>query len=380
MPAARILFVNHASRLSGAELVLLDVVKAFRGGSAFLFEDGPLRRALANLGITPILPSRPAAFASIKRDRSLWRVLPHLSGLARTALKVRTAAKQSDVVYANSQKAFALAALACASARRPLIWHLHDILSTAHFGRGQIGATICLANRFASRVIVPSQAAADAFADAGGRRSLLRVVPNGLDPPEGQRRMPARHLLGLDHHFVFGVFSRLTPWKGQAVALQALAALPDAGCIIVGGALFGEDSYANGLVQLARELGVSDRVRFFGHREDVPVLMRAVDAIVHPSMEPEPFGRTLVEAMLARRPVIAAAAGAVPEILDDGRAGMMFPPGDHRALATCLLQAQSGDAEHLIDLAERRALDLYNAERMRDAIRAVVDDVAEQRR
>ena len=375
MPSARVLFVNHASRLAGAELVLLDVVQAFRGGRAFLFEEGPLRSALAAAGITSVVPSAAGGFTTIKRDRSLWRALPLLGGLAAMVVQLARAARGADVVYANSQKAFALAAPACAIARRSLVWHLHDILSPAHFGRGQIKLAIRLANSFASRVIVPSKAAAEAFTAAGGKPGLLRIVPNGLDDGDGGVAV-GRSVHGLDQAFVFGVFSRLAPWKGQAMALHALAAVPQAGCVIAGGALFGEDEYARSLLVLADALGVTDRVRFLGHRDDVPALMRSVDAVVHPSIDPEPFGRTLVEAMLARRPVIAAEAGAVPEILDGGRFGLMFPPGDHAALAACLRRVQAGEADALVDPAEERARVFYNAERMRRAIMDVVAEIA----
>jgi glycosyltransferase involved in cell wall biosynthesis len=371
-----VLFVNHASRLSGAELVLLDIAQAFRGASAFLFEDGPLCAALAKAGVTPILPAGASGFTSIKRDRSLWRALPHMGGLARMLLRLRSVARGFDLIYANSQKAFALAAPACAAARRPLIWHLHDILSSDHFGRGQIGLTVRLANRFASRVIVPSRAAAEAFTAAGGHQPLIRVVPNGLDDASGPDLEPLRAAFGLTTPFVFGVFSRLSPWKGQSVALKALAELPDAGCVIAGAALFGEEAYAEALLAEAASLGVADRVRFLGQRSDVPALMRAVDAVVHPSTEPEPFGRTLVEAMLARRPLIAADAGAVPEILDGGRVGLLFPPGDHAALAERLRAVRGGAGLELLDLAEQRAREFYNAARMRDAIRAVVAEAA----
>ncbi len=370
----RVLFVNHASKLSGAELVLLDVVKAFRGASAFLFEDGPLRGALAAQGITSILPPAGLAFASIKRDRSLLHALPHAGGLLSMLLRLRGAARRFDVVYANSQKAFALAAPACAAARRPLVWHLHDILSADHFGRGQLALTVRLANLWAARVIVPSAAAAAAFKTAGGRPGLLRTVPNGLDP-DPAARFPSRDQWGLPP-FVFGVFSRLSPWKGQEVALRALAELPGAGCVIVGGALFGEEAYARSLVVLAEQLGVADRVRFLGQRDDVPALMGAVDAVVHPSVAPEPFGRTIVEAMLARRPVIAAEAGAVPEILADGAFGSLFPPGDHCALAASLRRVRDGAADALLDPAEHRARTVYGADRMRALIRQVVAEVA----
>lgn len=373
MPAPRVLFVNHSSRLSGAELVLLDVVGAFDRPGVLLFEDGPLRAAIAETGAVPVVLQGSSSFSGVKRDRSLLRSLPHLGGMARMVLRLARLARRFDVVYANSQKAFVLAAAACPLARRPLVWHLHDILTRAHFGRAQIALTIRLANSVASRVLVPSQAAADAFLGAGGRADLLRIVPNGLEdvPVEPV----ARASLELGTPFIFGVFSRLSPWKGQEVALDALAHLPDAGCIIAGGALFGEEDYAAGLVRRAERLQVTERVRFLGHRTDIPALMRAVDAVVHPSTEPEPFGRTLVEAMLARRPLVAAAAGAVPEILDGGRFGLMVPPGDPEALAAGLRRVRNGEANAMLDPALDRARTLYDVSRMRASIHAAVIDL-----
>jgi glycosyltransferase involved in cell wall biosynthesis len=168
----------------------------------------------------------------------------------------------------------------------------------------------------------------------------------------------------------------LAPWKGQHVALRALAELPEAACVIAGSALFGEDDYARSLHKLASDFGLVDRVRFLGHRDDVPSLMRGVDAVVHPSIDPEPFGRTLVEAMLARRPVVAANAGAVPEILDDGKAGWLVPPNDPVALAAALRRIQAGEGALLLDPAEARARGLYSAGRMQTAVQGVVAEVA----
>ena len=291
------------------------------------------------------------------------------------AWRLRKSARKFDVVYANSQKAFVLAALASPAAKRPLIWHLHDILSPDHFAATQIRLTVKLANLFAARVIVPSRAAAEAFMASGGKAALVRVVPNGLDAPPPNRSGIRRREFDLPFPMIFGVFSRLAPWKGQDVALRALAELPDSGCVIAGGALFGEEKFAKSLVSLAASLGVTDRVRFVGHRDDVPALMREVDAVVHPSTEPEPFGRTLVEAMLARRPLVAADAGAVPEILNDGEFGLLFKPGDHTALAACLRRVQVGEADDMIVPAEARALEFYNARQMRNAIQDVVAEL-----
>jgi glycosyltransferase involved in cell wall biosynthesis len=86
---------------------------------------------------------------------------------------------------------------------------------------------------------------------------------------------------------------------------------------------------------------VQDRVHFLGFRRDIPELLHVVDAVVHTSIAAEPFGRVVVEGMLAGRPVVATRAGGVLEIIDDGRTGLLVPPGDAAALAQVLARIQA---------------------------------------
>ncbi len=368
MATPRVLFVNHTSTGAGAELVLLDLVQAWAGASAYLFEDGTLNAAMRSRGVQVQVARWGGGLARIQRDSSLLRALPLAGRLVATTAGLARAAHRHDLVYANSQKAFVLASVAAALARRPLIWHLHDIISGVHFGEGQRRLQVGLANRLAAGVVVPSQAAADAFTAAGGRTGLLHVIPNGIDlvrdplPPAA-----LRDRLGLPPGPLIGVFSRLAPWKGQHVVLRALARMPGVRCVVAGDALFGEHAYARALHDLARDLGVLDRVQFLGQRSDVPRLMQACDAVIHPSVDPEPFGRTLIEAMLMRTPIIATDAGAPSEVLDGGAAGTLVPPGNIPALAEAVQAVLSNRVglEAQVDRAEARARSQYGVVAMR---------------
>jgi glycosyltransferase involved in cell wall biosynthesis len=139
---------------------------------------------------------------------------------------------------------------------------------------------------------------------------------------------------------------------------------------VVGDALFGEQDYAAQLQQMVAALGLEGRVHFLGHRSDVPKLMQAVDAMVHPSIDPEPFGRTLVEAMLSGVPVIATDAGAAPDILERGRAGTLIPPADPRALAAAIASvlARPDQLATQLEYAAQRARAEYGLARMCEAI------------
>lgn len=310
MERRRILFVSHSGAVSGAEAVLLDLVRPMNGASAFIFEDGPLAERMKAAGIPVILSRFAGGISVVKRDAAIWKAIPLLGRLLRICGELTGAARRHRLVYANSQKAFALSAPAAMIARRPLIWHLHDIPDPKHFGRAQLALQIFLANRFASRVIVPSEAVRQAFVAAGGDAGRVRVVPNGVTwgRAEARSKQDLRQSLGLPEGPLVGVFSRLAAWKGQHVVIEALSRLPDVRCAIVGSALFGEYAYADELQALTEKLGLQGRIVFLGQRSDVPDVMRAVDIVIHPSVLPEPFGLTVVEGMLAERPVIGSAA------------------------------------------------------------------------
>jgi len=73
--------------------------------------------------------------------------------------------------------------------------------------------------------------------------------------------------------------------------------------------------------------------------------MNAWDAVVHASVRPEPFGRVILEGMLLGKPVIATAAGGVPELIDDGRTGFLVSPGNAAAMADALRRVLSAPAD-----------------------------------
>lgn len=322
--------------------MLLDLAVHFRERSlVVLLEEGPLRARLERAGVRTAVLGVAPALRRVRRESSLregWAVLPEV---VRLGWRVAKLARGHDLIFANTQKALVVGAAAAALARKPLVWYLHDILSPDHFSRTQRGLVVRLANRCARRVIANSQATAAAFVEAGGRADRVGVVYNGIDlAPFTDRAdgeaLEVRQTLGLADVPLIGVFSRLAPWKGQHVVLEALPYLPEVHALVVGDALFGEAQYAAGLRQQAHRLGVQGRVHFLGFRHDVAALMRACDVVVHSSVLPEPFGRVVVEAMLAGRPVVASAAGGVREIVEDRVTGLLVPPGDALALAAAV--------------------------------------------
>lgn len=337
----KILFLNHCGKLGGAELCLLDTAKPYRDNCLLgLFaDDGPLKRLLEQQHISvQVLATRPI---QVGKGSSFVQGLSSVCQLLPLVAKVVLLSREYDLIYANTHKALIVGALASFFSHRPLVYRLHDILSAAHFSQANRSVAVTLANRFASLVIANSKATGAAFVEAGGRLDITKVVYNGFEPGLYQNHTSnhgqVRQQLGLDRQFLIGHFSRLSSWKGQHVLIEALAHCPkDVAAVFVGDAMFGEQDYVQGLHEQVAILGLEKRVRFVGFRSDVVPVMATCDLVAHTSTAPEPFGRVIVEAMLCARPVIAAQAGGVTELVEPGKTGWLVSPNDPLQLAAAI--------------------------------------------
>jgi glycosyltransferase involved in cell wall biosynthesis len=339
----RVLFLDHTAALGGAEFFLLELARHIdRERLVILFSDGPFRALLQKWSVpVDVMQAGPAVTGVGRGGRGVAQLLA-LPWVFNLAHRVAKRAKVFDVLFANSLKALVVGAVAAMLSGKPLVWYLHDIITAEHFSGMNRRICVVLANRFAARVIANSAASMEAFIAAGGKRKRVNVVYNGLNAALFQCRdagvaAELRRGLGIHQSPVVAVFSRLAPWKGQHVLLDALALLPGVHGLLIGAPLFGEDEqYEQQLRTQAARLGLSDRVHFLGFQEDIPRWLQVADVVAHTSVAPEPFGRVIVEGMLAGKPVVATRAGGACEIIEDGVTGRLVTPGNSSELANVL--------------------------------------------
>jgi glycosyltransferase involved in cell wall biosynthesis len=339
-PLMRVLFVDQSGQCGGAELMLLDLLNGLRlklEPRVVLFDDGPFAQLLAKDGLpVDVLPLKLQATKSAGKLSSLLD-LPLLMLLA---LKLAWRARWCDIIYANTPKAMVAGSLASRLSGKQLVFHLHDILTTDHFSIANIRLLVNLANIHAAAVIANSKATKAAFVNAGGRAELATVIYNGFNLQQRSiDRTSARQVLGWpDAQPVAVIVGRIAEWKGQHILIQALLRSPDWKACIVGDALFtkGDQDYKRRLMEMAEDPALSGRLIFVGFVEDPHPYFVAADVVVHCSTAPEPFGRVIVEGMLAGRPVIATNCGGATEILHDEFTGYLVPPNDVSALAATL--------------------------------------------
>ena len=240
---------------------------------------------------------------------------------------------------------------------------------------------------FCDCVLCVSNAVADTCRQGGIPGRMLRVVYDGVDPARVRAgdRARGRRSLGLaDNQPLLLTVATLTEPKGHRFLLDALPTVldesPDA--IL---ALAGDGELLATLQQQAERLNVAERVRFLGFRNDVADLIRAANLFVLPSYM-EGLCSTLIDVMLAGRPIVAAAAGGIPDLLgsracasngqpgkacaesedDADPAAWLVPPRDPQALARAIILAINSPerSAELQRRALRRAERLFTADRM----------------
>ncbi|WP_338340871.1 glycosyltransferase family 4 protein [Burkholderia vietnamiensis] len=386
LPVARgpaTLVLDQSGVLGGAELSLLEIMKHMRANAdVLLFDDGPFRAALDEIGARVDVLDQGALAGVRKQGGVSAGALKQLVALVRN---VARRARRAEVIYANTQRAMVVAALAGRLARKPVVWHLRDIVSGDHFGGKQLKAIKYCARFGITRVIANSDASAQAFrALTGFTPQHVDVVFNGIsaepfDALENVSQAALRARFGLpEHAWLVGSFSRLAHWKGQHLLLEAATRHPDMHVVLVGAPLFGEDEYAAQLHETVARHRMGDRVHFLGFQRDVAACMKAVDMVAHTSITPEPFGRVIVEGMLARRPVVAARAGGVVEIIEDGENGLLCEPGNAAALADALGRLKHDGAlrERLVAGGRATAVRRFGTETYVERVEKILADTA----
>lgn len=172
----------------------------------------------------------------------------------------------------------------------------------------------------------------------------VRVLYNGIDPRPFDRAdgsaFRARLIVPPTAPLI-SIVGMLEPRKGHRLLFEAfqtiLTRFPEARLVVAGGEPPGGNGYRQALEADVDARGLGSRVVFAGHVEDIPALMAAVDIVAFPVVQPEGFGRVVIEAYAARRPVVASRLGGLCEIVEDRLTGWLVPPRDVSALTEAIL-------------------------------------------
>jgi glycosyltransferase involved in cell wall biosynthesis len=362
----KILQVCSASEMGGGEVHVTDLVRglAERGHAVYLAvrPDSPLRGPLAGV------------IAS-------WHEMPLRNSLdlaSARAMAELVDAAGIEIVHAHMGRDYLVAALACRqaeSARLVLTRHHYLPLKRSALYRwmlGDVAAVIAVSDNIRESVIerlrLPSE--------------RVHTIPNWIDPEHFKPadRDAARAMFQLRANIIVACIGQLTPAKGQEEFVRAAANIArmrgDIEFLIVGEEREEANPFTAQLKRLATSLGVSEKLRFTGQVRRIPELLAAVDIVVVPSWD-EGFSLVTIEAMAARRAVLASNVGGIAGIVKDNLTGMLFPPRDVHALTDRLLWLVS-DAplrERLSLQGQRDVYTRFGREQIIEQIESVYTEV-----
>jgi len=354
----KVLFYSPTGHLGGAERSLMDVLRSLKLAdpslelSLLTASPGDLTAAASGvLAETRVLPL-PKILLERGERFFQWseasQVISALSAYLRDLRKTFEAARP-DIIHTNGIKCHILASLA-----RPrgtvLIWHIRDFLGSRRITR----RLVWLVGRRANAAIAISKAVQRDFNRAVPYLKaylVLNAIDTNLFCPGTSKGSRLDLLAGMSQVLSpvlrVGLVATYSKWKGHHVFLRAVkeTVQPSVGFpmrfFIVGGPIYetaGSQYSESELRKASQLLGLQNVVGFVPFQQDVAQVYRDLDVVVHASEEPEPFGRTIAEAMACSKPVVVSAAGGALEIGEHERDCLYFPPGDHERLAALLVR------------------------------------------
>ncbi|HEY2946150.1 MAG TPA: glycosyltransferase [Vicinamibacteria bacterium] len=297
------------------------------------------------------------ALPGLGREVRPWRDLRALLGLYRMMKSFRP-----HIVHTHTAKAGMLGRVAARVAGVPVVVHTFH----GHVLRGYFGPLTTAFYRAVERRLGASADVLVAVSDAVKRdlvalgvapAAKIRVIPLGLDLEPLAGALPRGSLRGEagvpEEAPLVGIVGRLAPIKDVGTFLRAAAAVraavPAARFAVVG------DGEERGRLEAERaRLGLADGVFFHGWRRDMAAVYGDLDVVVNCSRN-EGTPVALIEAMAAGRPVVATRVGGTPDLLGDGRRGLLVPAGDADALAAGVVEALRGSDAVLARAREARA-------------------------
>lgn len=332
-----IVLLSPSATLGGAELCLLDIVKASKLApqsvkfSVILLQDGPLENELKHLGVSSYVLPLPDKLKQLgdsgsnKLSLALNLILTAPASLFYVKrLRELIQNLQPDIVHSNGMKTHLLSALARLKEIQ-IIWHIRDYIS----GRKLMPLLLKWWASVPDQVLAISQSIADDC-----RKTFppdrVHLFYDGIDTlnysPEGDT-------VDFGSSLNIGMVATYARWKGQdlfiKMAKEVLNKLPDEklNFIIVGGPIYqtvGSQFSKQELENLVFEAGLVGKVQFKDFTANTPAVYRGLDIVVHASTKLEPFGRSIAEAMACARATIVPNCGGSGEIIEAGFSAMGY--------------------------------------------------------
>jgi glycosyltransferase involved in cell wall biosynthesis len=345
----RILFLEQFGELGGGQRNLLDLLPAVRdeGSNALVGApgDGPLLERVRAMGFE-------AAEIPLSRYADGHKTAADAARFPIDTLRLQRwiARMPADLISVGGPRL--LMAASFGACGRSVIFQAQHFLNAENFSSQRALRMAGWAIRNAQMTVVANSGH---VAEQYRKFANVRIVYNGVaEIPFARRKR--------DGEWRVGMIGRIAPMKGQTDFLRAAPAIPGARFIICGSPMFSPRAYVDEVHRLAEGLPVE----FTGWRDDVGAVLGELDLMVVASTAQEATTRVILEAFSAGVPVVAYAAGGIPEILRDGENGFLARERSAEALAQRVREAMNSDLDRIARRARAEFEEKFTVRRYRE--------------
>ena len=393
-----ILYVDQAVAFGGSIVVLGSLVAAIDKQKYRPVVVGEMRESILNYHMQNnasiyVIPrifnysrwfkvSRVANKIRLRLFRKIFiYTLSGIRSLANTIYIVRLCRiilkEKVDIVHVNNGMNNLEPVIAAILLGRKYIVHFHGVEWPGFIQR--------LLRNHVHKYIVISQYLAEALSKNGFPRERMAIIPNPYQEShslsKGGSELRVRYGIEKEDK-VFAIVGRIVRWKGHVEFLNAafliLQAVPDAKALIIGDFSDGDIAYQTKINKIITDSGLEKRIIMTGYVEDVVSIYSIMDVCVHTSIEPEPFGLVIIEAMANGVPVIASDRGAPKEIITNDVNGYIVNPDSTQKIADIAIRLLRDDALRvkMANSAQKHVRQHYNGKDYAHAIERIYAEVS----
>lgn len=335
-----ILFIHQSAELYGSDKTLLYLVANLDKNKFFpiviLPDEGPLKIELEKENVKVIIAPVLKLYRKMFTPGNLLKFINDYFKGIKTIKSIRKEYK-IDFIYSNTL-AVLLGFFFCFFHKAKHIWHVHEIIESPKFFTKFFRYFL---NNPTNSVLIYNSFATCKFWNCKGNN---QVVWNGIaafpEIEEEEKDVIRKTILTSDNEIIFALVGRISRWKGQMLLLEAFNKLikthQNIRLVYIGSTPPNQEHFLDTLKEKIKNYGLIQKVNIIPFQDNIYQFWQSIDVAVVSSTEPEPFGMVAIEAMMAKKPVIAANHGGLTEIVVDNETGFLVEPNNKDALKDAL--------------------------------------------
>lgn len=379
-----IVFLHSSSELYGSDRSLLNLVKNLDKDkfniTVILPEDGPLVDKINSFDNVEVIINELAVLR--RKNLSLSGMSKYFIELMRSIKFINNLIKEKsiDIVYTNTSVIF-VGGISAKICKVKSVWHIREIIKSK-YERFIVSKIV---NIFSDYIIANSKATAEAISK---NKDKVKVVYNaidieknsGLEDIDEVYKEVAATIVKSNNKIKIGMAGRINRWKGQKLFVDMAKLVSEENdnveFLIAGDVYKGEDYILDDLKGYILESGVKDKIGLLGQVDNMSNFYKKLDIFVLPSIQPEPFGLVVIEAMNNKLPVVATNHGGPVEIIDNNIDGFLVDYKDAREMAQVVnkLIKDKELRNYIATNAEKKVKETFNVSRYVDEISYILEE------